>query len=51
MTSQQGNVDWMVFWLKGEEDSDPAKADQYARWRELRKLRDDENAPRPGQHP
>jgi hypothetical protein len=28
----------LCFWLKGEEDPDPAKADQYARWRELRKL-------------
>jgi hypothetical protein len=37
MTSQQGNVDWFCFWLKGEEDPDPAKASQYARWRELRK--------------
>ena len=32
------NVDWMKFWLKGEEDLDPAKAEQYARWRELRKM-------------
>ncbi len=32
------NVDWLCFWLKGEEDPDPAKAEQYARWRELRKL-------------
>jgi dipeptidyl aminopeptidase/acylaminoacyl peptidase len=32
------NVDWFRFWLLGEEDPDPAKADQYARWRELRKL-------------
>jgi hypothetical protein len=38
LTSQQGTVDWLCFWLKGEEDPDPAKADQYARWRELRKL-------------
>ena len=29
-------VDWMKFWLKGEEDADPAKAEQYKRWRELR---------------
>jgi hypothetical protein len=36
--SQQGNVDWFCFWLKGEEDADPAKAEQYARWRTLRKL-------------
>lgn len=35
--SLQGNVDWFDFWLKGEEDPDPAKAEQYARWRELRK--------------
>ncbi len=40
MISQQGNVDWFRFWLKGEEDSDPAKAEQYARWRELRKLQE-----------
>jgi len=32
------NVDWFRFWFKGEEDADPAKAEQYARWRELRKL-------------
>ena len=38
LTSQQGNVDWMTFWLKGEEDPDPAKAEQYARWHELRAL-------------
>jgi hypothetical protein len=38
MISQQGNVDWFCFWIKGEEDPDPAKAEQYARWRELRKL-------------
>jgi dipeptidyl aminopeptidase/acylaminoacyl peptidase len=38
MTSQQGNVDWFCFWLKGEEDPDRAKAEQYTRWRDLRKL-------------
>jgi len=38
MVSEQGNVDWFCFWLKGEEDPDPAKTEQYARWRELRKL-------------
>jgi dipeptidyl aminopeptidase/acylaminoacyl peptidase len=36
MTSQQGNVDWFCFWLKGEEDPDPAKGEQYKGWRELR---------------
>ena len=39
MTSLQGNVDWFCFWLKGEEDPDPAKADEYRRWRELRRLK------------
>ena len=38
MTSQQGDVDWFCFWLKGEEDPDPTKAEQYNRWRELRSL-------------
>jgi hypothetical protein len=36
MLSQQGNLDWFCFWLKGEEDPDPTKAEQYARRRELR---------------
>jgi len=38
MVSQQGDVDWFCFWLKGEENSDPAKAGQYNRWRALRSL-------------
>jgi dipeptidyl aminopeptidase/acylaminoacyl peptidase len=41
LASQQGTVDWFCFWLKGEEDTDPTKAEQYARWRELRKLQED----------
>jgi dipeptidyl aminopeptidase/acylaminoacyl peptidase len=36
MVSQQGNVDWFAFWLKGEEDHDLSKAAEYARWREMR---------------
>ena len=43
MTSQQGDVDWFAFWLKGEEDPDPKKAGQYVRWRELRRLRDEKD--------
>ncbi len=35
MVSQGGTVDWFRFWLKGEEDPDPTKAEQYARWRDL----------------
>ena len=38
MVSQGGTVDWFRFWLKGEEDSEPSKAKQYTRWRELRRL-------------
>lgn len=38
MISLQGNVDWFAFWLKGDEDSDPDKARQYARWRELSRI-------------
>ena len=30
------NADWFSFWLKNVEDSDPAKAKQFARWRSLR---------------
>jgi hypothetical protein len=29
-------IDWFRFWLKGEEDASPEKAEQYARWRALR---------------
>ena len=41
MISQGGNVDWFSFWLKSEEDPDPAKAEQYGRWRQLRKLQEE----------
>ncbi len=37
MLKQQGLVDWFAFWLKGEEDPNPAKSEQYARWQKLRK--------------
>jgi dipeptidyl aminopeptidase/acylaminoacyl peptidase len=37
MLKQQGLVDWFAFWLKGEEDPNPTKAEQYARWQELRR--------------
>jgi dipeptidyl aminopeptidase/acylaminoacyl peptidase len=35
--AMQGLVDWFSFWLKGEEDADPSKTEQYARWRTLRR--------------
>jgi dipeptidyl aminopeptidase/acylaminoacyl peptidase len=36
--AEEGIVDWYCFWLKGEEDDNPRKASQYARWRMLRDL-------------
>jgi hypothetical protein len=44
MISQQGNVDWFCFWLKGQEDPDPAKSEQYTRWRELKKMQQENEA-------
>lgn len=35
------NLDWFRFWLKGERDPDPAKADQYERWSLLGPKRED----------
>jgi dipeptidyl aminopeptidase/acylaminoacyl peptidase len=40
LASETSNVDWFCFWLKAEEDPDPSKAEQYTRWRELRKLQE-----------
>jgi dipeptidyl aminopeptidase/acylaminoacyl peptidase len=47
MASQGASVDWLNFWLRDQEDPDPAKADQYKRWRELRKLQEANAAPHP----
>jgi dienelactone hydrolase len=38
LAAQQGAVDWFDFWLNGREDPDPEKAEQYRRWRELKRL-------------
>jgi dipeptidyl aminopeptidase/acylaminoacyl peptidase len=40
MASQGGTVDWFRFWLKDEEDPDPAKAEEYVRWHKLRELQE-----------
>jgi hypothetical protein len=37
-------VDWFRFWLKEEEDPEPAKAEQYKRWRELKKMQEQNGA-------
>src|SRR5260370_20392629 len=50
LVSQGSTVDWFRFWLKDEEDPSPAKADQYARWRELRKLQH-QSETKPGSEP
>jgi hypothetical protein len=44
LASQGGSVDWFRFWLRDYEDPCPAKAQQYARWRELRKLQQENDA-------
>jgi poly(3-hydroxybutyrate) depolymerase len=46
--AQQGTVDWFRFWLKGEEDAVPEKAEQYARWRGLRDLQNANAETSPG---
>ena len=38
LASQGGSVDWFRFWLQGYEDPNPSKAEQYQRWREMRKM-------------
>jgi dipeptidyl aminopeptidase/acylaminoacyl peptidase len=43
--SQELAVDWFDFWLNGHEDPNPGKAGQYAKWRELRELKDTHGAP------
>ena len=36
LASQGGAVEWFAFWLKGEKDADPSKAEKYRRWQQLR---------------
>lgn len=38
LASQGSSVDWFAFWLKGEEDPNPSKTDEYKRWRGLRAM-------------
>jgi len=46
LASQGGSVDWFRFWLQDYEDPDLAKAEQYQRWRELRKMQEAQDAER-----
>lgn len=34
--SMTHHFDWFNFWLLGDQDSDPAKSEQYARWKQMR---------------
>jgi dipeptidyl aminopeptidase/acylaminoacyl peptidase len=49
--SQERNVDWFRFWLKEEEDPNPAKGELYKSWHEMRELlrHSNENEKRIGQ--
>jgi hypothetical protein len=38
-------LDWFRFWLKHEEDPDPSKTEQYARWNKLRELSESRSPP------
>jgi len=38
LASEQGTVDWFCFWLENREVTDPANADEYRRWRLMKKL-------------
>jgi hypothetical protein len=40
----QRNLDWFNFWLQGREDADPAKAEQYERWRKLKQQHEADRA-------
>ena len=44
LASQGGTVDWFRFWLQQQEDPAPEKQAQYVRWRQLRKLQEQNQA-------
>jgi hypothetical protein len=44
LESQQGNVDWLRFWLQDYEDPDLNKRSQYQRWREMKRNAQTEGA-------
>jgi dipeptidyl aminopeptidase/acylaminoacyl peptidase len=43
LAAQGGNVDWFRFWLKGYEDPESTKLDQYKRWEALREVQKESN--------
>ena len=38
LASQQGDVDWLRFWLQDYEDPDTSKRGEYKRWEEMRRF-------------
>jgi dipeptidyl aminopeptidase/acylaminoacyl peptidase len=36
LAAYERNIDWFRFWLQGYEGPDPAKSEEYKRWREMR---------------
>jgi dipeptidyl aminopeptidase/acylaminoacyl peptidase len=40
LAAYRRNLDWFRFWLQGQVDPDPAKAEQFRRWQELAERRD-----------
>lgn len=36
LASESAVADWFYFWLEGQQDPDPGKAEQYRRWKQLR---------------
>ncbi len=47
LASQEGEVDWVRFWLQGYEDPDLSKLDQYKRWEGLCDLQTSQHPERP----
>lgn len=39
LLAQRQVVDWYDFWLNGKEVDDPSRAEQYQKWRELRRMK------------
>ena len=33
----QRNLDWFSYWLQGRVDADPARAEQYRRWKAMQR--------------
>jgi hypothetical protein len=50
LANLQRNLDWFRFWLQGYERPNPEDADQYVRWRELRREQQEDDADKLSAH-